>query len=101
MYTYNSFYAIFREISAQRLVRCYGNLYSQGRVNALEALDSIPQLQGARELKFKILFSIVVVSKIQNNLLDSTYSFFKIKYSAPLVSVLFIRSSHSDQPKPC
>lgn len=55
-----------RELSAQRLVRCYGNLYSQGRVNALEALDAIPQLQGADELKSKILFSIVVVSKYVN-----------------------------------
>lgn len=52
----------YRELSAPRLVRCYGNLYSQGRVNALEALDAISQLHGATELKSKILFSIVVVS---------------------------------------
>ncbi|KAK7582518.1 hypothetical protein V9T40_013963 [Parthenolecanium corni] len=58
--TYNS--TAQKELSAQRLVRCYGNLYSQGRVNALEALDAIPQLQGADELKSKILFSIVVLA---------------------------------------
>ncbi|XP_065210500.1 uncharacterized protein LOC135838697 [Planococcus citri] len=51
-----------KELSAPRLVRCYGNLYSQGRVNALEALDAIPQLHGASELKSKILFSIVVLA---------------------------------------
>ena len=57
------------------MVRCYGNLYSQGRVNALEALDAIPQLHGASELKSKILFSIVVVGYRLLLILTSTYIF--------------------------
>ena len=74
---------LYRELSAPRLVRCYGNLYSQGRVNALEALDSMPQLHGAAELKSKILFSIVVVKIIEkfqfvyiNQVLTLTFSLF-------------------------
>jgi hypothetical protein len=53
-----------RELSGSRLVRCYGNLYSQARVEALEKLDTLPQLVDATELKSKILFSVVVVSTI-------------------------------------
>lgn len=45
------------------MVRCYGNLYSQARVEALEKLDVLPQLADATELKSKILFSVVVVSR--------------------------------------
>lgn len=54
-----------RELSGPRLVRCYGNLYSQARVEALEKLDMLPQLADATELKSKILFSVVVVSILQ------------------------------------
>lgn len=50
-----------RELSGPRLVRCYANLYSQARVDALDALDTLPQLHEAAELKSKILFSVVVV----------------------------------------
>lgn len=57
-------YQFFRELSGSRLVRCYGNLYSQARVEALEKLDTLPQLTDATELKSKILFSVVVVSII-------------------------------------
>jgi len=53
---------VCRELSGSRLVRCYGNLYSQARVEALEKLDTLPQLVDAIELKSKILFSVVVVS---------------------------------------
>lgn len=52
----------FRELSGPRLVRCYGTLYSQARVDALDSLDTLPQLHDAVELKSKILFSVVVVS---------------------------------------
>ncbi|XP_026685162.1 uncharacterized protein LOC108253426 [Diaphorina citri] len=43
-------------------IRCYGNLYSQARVDALETLDALPQLRDAVELKSKILFSVVVLA---------------------------------------
>ncbi|XP_060880536.1 uncharacterized protein LOC132952291 [Metopolophium dirhodum] len=51
-----------KELSGPRLVRCYGNLYSQARVEALEKLDVLPQLADATELKSKILFSVVVLA---------------------------------------
>ncbi|GIY49548.1 mitochondria-eating protein [Caerostris darwini] len=44
------------------LIRRYGNLYAQSRVDTLDALDSIPELQHAYDLKSKILFSAVVLS---------------------------------------
>ncbi|KAI5715380.1 hypothetical protein M8J77_015127 [Diaphorina citri] len=51
-----------KELSGTRLIRCYGNLYSQARVDALETLDALPQLRDAVELKSKILFSVVVLA---------------------------------------
>ncbi|KAG8192451.1 hypothetical protein JTE90_017981 [Oedothorax gibbosus] len=44
------------------LIRRYGNLYAQSRVDTLDALDSIPELEHAHDLKSKILFSAVVLS---------------------------------------
>ncbi|CAH0389094.1 unnamed protein product [Bemisia tabaci] len=51
-----------KELSRERLVRCYANLYSQARVDALDSLDKLPQLRDASELKSKILFSVVVLA---------------------------------------
>ncbi|KAK9501800.1 hypothetical protein O3M35_012467 [Rhynocoris fuscipes] len=51
-----------KELSGPRLVRCYGNLYSQGRVEALNALDGLLPLKDDSELKSKILFSVVVLA---------------------------------------
>ena len=47
----------------ERLVRCYGNLYAAARVDALDSLDNLPALKDADEIKSKILFSVVVVSR--------------------------------------
>ncbi|GFQ70964.1 MIEAP domain-containing protein [Trichonephila clavata] len=44
------------------LIRRYGNLYAQSRVDTLDALDCIPELEHAHDLKSKILFSAVVLS---------------------------------------
>jgi len=44
------------------LVRKYGELYSQTRLETLDALDKLPQLINSDELKNKLLFSVVVVS---------------------------------------
>lgn len=44
------------------LVRRYGNLYTQARVDTLDALDALPQLHDADELKAKLLFSVVVLA---------------------------------------
>jgi hypothetical protein len=43
------------------LVREYGALYAQARVDTMDSLDSIPELVDADELKSKLLFSVVVV----------------------------------------
>lgn len=44
-------------------MRCYGNLYAAARVDALDSLDNLAPLKDADELKSKILFSVVVVSR--------------------------------------
>ncbi|CAL4085970.1 unnamed protein product, partial [Meganyctiphanes norvegica] len=44
------------------LMRRYSNLYVQARVDTLDALDSLPDLQNSEELKSKLLFSVVVLS---------------------------------------
>ncbi|KAK3870127.1 hypothetical protein Pcinc_024606 [Petrolisthes cinctipes] len=44
------------------LVRRYGNLYAQARVDTLDALDILPDLKNAEELKSKLLFSVVVLA---------------------------------------
>ncbi|KAG0423744.1 hypothetical protein HPB47_000530, partial [Ixodes persulcatus] len=43
------------------LIRRYGSLYAQARVDTLDALDALPQLRDADELKTKLLFSVVVL----------------------------------------
>ncbi|XP_077501898.1 uncharacterized protein LOC144112935 [Amblyomma americanum] len=54
------------------LVRRYGSLYAQARVDTLDALDAIPQLRDADELKSKLLFSVVVLGfrSVQNTVSD-------------------------------
>lgn len=54
------------------LIRRYGNLYAQARVDTLDALDSLPELRHADELKSKLLFSVVVLAfrSIQNTITD-------------------------------
>ncbi|XP_022236817.1 uncharacterized protein LOC111084375, partial [Limulus polyphemus] len=42
------------------LIRRYGNLYAQARVDTLDFLENFPELRDADELKSKILFSVVV-----------------------------------------
>lgn len=46
------------------LVRRYGELYSQVRLETLDALDRLPQLVNAEELKNKLLFSVMVVRHV-------------------------------------
>jgi len=46
---------------ASRLVAKYGELYSQARLDTLDALDELKELSDADELKNKLLFSVVVV----------------------------------------
>ncbi|GFN80427.1 beta-1,3-glucosyltransferase beta3glc-t beta-3-glycosyltransferase [Plakobranchus ocellatus] len=44
------------------LVRAYDDLYREGRVDSLDALDALPELMGMDILKMKILFSVIVLA---------------------------------------
>jgi len=48
------------------LIRSYNSLYSQARIDALDALDNIREMSNAEDLKSKLLFSVVVVCRINN-----------------------------------
>jgi len=47
------------------LIRLYNSLYSQARIDALDALDNIREMSSAEDLKSKLLFSVVVVCRIK------------------------------------
>ena len=49
-------------LSQERKVASYVQLYSQARLDTLDALDKLVELSQAEELKSKLLFSIIVVS---------------------------------------
>ena len=49
------------------LIRRFGNLYSEGRVDAFDALDALPEMAEFDDLKGKLLFSVVVVSVVLFN----------------------------------
>jgi hypothetical protein len=60
------------------LVGRYASLYYQNRPRALEALDSLPELAHATQLKSKILFSVVVLAfrtckNLRDNKLKETF----------------------------
>lgn len=78
------------------LVRQYGNLYSDARMDAIDALDSIEELGELSLLKEKILFSVVVVRvNIQYNqvmniyriLPNGTYKVVVMNYEAKIFGV--------------
>lgn len=52
------------------LIRRYGAMYAQARIDTLDALEKLPQLSDCDELKSKLLFSVVVVRHI-NYLISS------------------------------
>lgn len=43
------------------MIRSFNTLYSQARIDALDALDNIREMSEAEDLKSKLLFSVVVV----------------------------------------
>jgi len=45
-----------------QLVRRYGNLYAEARLDALDALDELVEVAQFKNLKGKLLLSVVVVS---------------------------------------
>jgi len=53
------------------LIRSYGNLYAQSRLETQEWLDQLEQLRHADQLKSKLLFSVIVVFQcaLSNSLL--------------------------------
>jgi len=44
-----------------QLVKRYGNLYNEARLDAMDALDELSDMADADDLKVKLLLSIVVV----------------------------------------
>jgi hypothetical protein len=44
------------------LVRKYGELYAQTRLETLDSLDKLKELDNHNDLKSKLLFSVIVVS---------------------------------------
>ena len=55
------------------LVRKYGELYAQTRLETMEGLDSLPELNGLDDLKSKLLFSVIVVSKNNTKEFNNIY----------------------------
>ena len=52
---------IYLRLEEERIVAGYVQLYSQARLDTLDALDRMMELRQAEELKSKLLFSIIVV----------------------------------------
>ena len=67
------------------LVRKYGELYAQTRLETLESLDKLGELDNHDDLKSKLLFSVIVVSDGNNSGMVQHYLFL---YSCR--SVLFL-----------
>lgn len=51
--------------AAERLAEMYSALYDHAHLHTLDALDALPPLDDAPDLKAKILYSVVVVSKVR------------------------------------
>jgi hypothetical protein len=56
-----------------QLVKRYGNLYSEARLDAMDSLDELPDMADADDLKVKLLLSIVVLAfrSTQRTLLET------------------------------
>jgi len=56
-----------------QLVKRYGNLYSEARLDAMDALDELPDMADADDLKVKLLLSIVVVGLVSTTIDDKSH----------------------------
>ena len=56
------------------LIRSYNSLYSQARIDALDALDTVRQMSEAEDLKSKLLFSVIVVRSLDDPLAMTRFS---------------------------
>ena len=56
------------------LIRSYNSLYSQARIDALDALDTVRQMSEAEDLKSKLLFSVIVVRSLDGSLATTRFS---------------------------
>ena len=77
-----------------QLVKRYGNLYSEARLDAMDALDELPDMADADDLKVKLLLSIVVVSLVSAAFFTTDYKTSQISLSPLQVSVISPLSSH-------
>jgi hypothetical protein len=79
--------------SAGALVRKYGELYAQTRLDTLESLDRLPELDNLDDLKSKLLFSVIVVSKkgdIEKNTIVITVCFCWIFTGLRVISTIVV-----------
>ncbi|GIY97108.1 mitochondria-eating protein [Caerostris extrusa] len=88
------------EIRPTSLIRQYEELYTQARVDTLDALDALTPLKEHDELKTKILFSVVVLSfkSAHNTLSDMKqriFSVLKIKKGEKMIIPLKILKQQS------
>ena len=72
-----------------QLVKRYGNLYSEARLDAMDALDELPDMADADDLKVKLLLSIVVVRLVSTasyqRLITTTIVCFFVRWSTFLL----------------
>jgi hypothetical protein len=61
----------------------YGALYAQARVETMDALDALPYLANADELKSKLLYSVVVVRRFY--MIRFSQAFFDIEMCSLIV----------------
>lgn len=76
------------------LIRSYGNLYAQSRVETLEWLDKLDELRGADELKSKLLFSVIVVGALDSAFRQPIESHVLLVLYTSWRSALFKRRPH-------
>ena len=69
------------------LIRSYNSLYSQIRIDALDALDSIREISNADDLKSKLLFSVIVVCREKREIFGKTmmWKYFSLPFVMPKI----------------
>jgi len=68
-----------------QLIRRYGNLYTETRLDAFDALDELPEMAEFDELKGKLLFSVIVLAfrSVQHSLQTLKAKLSRLLYLSP------------------
>ena len=86
------------------LVRKYGELYAQTRLETLESLDKLTELNNHDDLKSKLLFSVIVVrsaSSVKTPLSKNSRIFSRSSPSAPCQGLWRPRETKSGGSSSC